>query len=681
MSCSSASLPPHETAKAHMIRIALIASLAAALAAVEPRILPDPIPELPGRQQWTWAGNSFPCLTWKQNRAGRWVQSSVTKLRVSPEGTVIVGTVPDEGGRCLALYGDGDVNDAMLGQNDQHDFAGHSCWGYGTANHASAVDGATLLLVNVVGELVRFAWKPGDIQSARFVDTRPLGKASGLDARNGTLAVLLDSGELQLRRIDDLAMVASVPGVVSAIDRDKYDLGVVRDVVFESDRSLLVLADQRITRWSTDGNRTVLALPGLGLPLSIAIDRRNGRLLVGDGGPRQQVLIYELGAAPKLVATLGAEGGLRSGTPGEITPGKLFGPRGVGVDAQGNIAVAMMLGPDPNLGMMLRSYAPDGSMRWQVSSHHFNECGDLASDGDIYGMTAILGFDPARPEGKQWWPKAFTLDPLAVDDDRSGKRLRASGAFLRELAGRRVMFTTSGMGLGGFDAYTWKAGSYIAQRMGTYGVPAGEAREVWARDVDATGAIWAGDTPQGIQCWSFTGFAADGTLGYEAAPRTWPMPAPFTEISRVLYDAAADALYVSGSTTTVPKVEWGLVGGVLARYDGWKAGRCSLTWMSLMPRDDGGLYPKSLALAGDHLFATVCKTRNHLRGEVFVFAKSDGRLQGLLSPPRQAGLNMGWCDIPYGLRAVAKPDGSYVVITEENWHNKQSVYLWQPRTN
>jgi len=70
---------------------------------------------------------------------------------------------------------------------------------------------------------------------------------------------------------------------------------------------------------------------------ALAVDNQ-GRLLVADNGPRpSQVLIYHIRQRPKLVGTVGTQGGIYSGTRGRVGALKFYGLTGVGADSSGNI--------------------------------------------------------------------------------------------------------------------------------------------------------------------------------------------------------------------------------------------------------------------------------------------------------------------------------------------------------
>jgi hypothetical protein len=38
----------------------------------------------------------------------------------------------------------------------------------------------------------------------------------------------------------------------------------------------------------------------------------------------------------------------------------------------------------------------------------------------------------------------------------------------------------------------------------------------------------------------------------------------------------------------------------------------------------------------------------------------------------------GWVDIPYAINVHRRGDGEYVVLVEEDWKAKGTVYRWRP---
>jgi len=77
-------------------------------------------PLVPGTLDWDWVGNTHSdFLPGDGNGDGRWVQNGMDEMEVTPDGTVIVGTVWDEGGRSIGIYKNGTVNRSCLGKNNR----------------------------------------------------------------------------------------------------------------------------------------------------------------------------------------------------------------------------------------------------------------------------------------------------------------------------------------------------------------------------------------------------------------------------------------------------------------------------------------------------------------------------------------------------------------------------------
>jgi hypothetical protein len=73
-------------------------------------------------------------------------------------------------------------------------------------------------------------------------------------------------------------------------------------------------------------------------------------------------MFFHVSGQPKLTSSFGVEGGLYSGTPGAVAQQKLFGLRGAGMDAAGNLYVGMGFGGDPTDNTFLRAFSPSGQL-------------------------------------------------------------------------------------------------------------------------------------------------------------------------------------------------------------------------------------------------------------------------------------------------------------------------------
>lgn len=621
------------------------------------------------RYTTSWIGNTFEGAG--PNGEGQWVQNMIDEIEVTPEGVVITASTWDEAGRCTGLYKDGKVNARGLRQLAHPEKA----WGWGTASSAVAAWREWILIANLAGELLRFRWNPPDINSVPYVDQITYleeekakdNPAIAMSAREDVLVLLLKSGDVQLRRLGDLALI------------NAFRLPGATDVVIDPQKTLWFIVGRKVLHYSLQGEKLEGEISDVGRPSALAIDNQEGLLMVCDDGPDQQVLFYDIRKGAKLVRRFGERGGLRAGTPGLVAPQKLYGLRGAGTDRQGNLYVALCIGPQQGAGTTIRSFDPEGKLRWQVESHAFLDCYsiDPQSDGrEVYGVDEIFTLDLGKPVGKEWRLKAITLDPIRYPQDpRLGDR--GAGfctAILRHLQGRRVLFTI-GQYAGGVNIFLFEPPpsqiAYFVKRIG---------KEGWAWDVDERGDIWWGDAPQRkIYRYRFLGFASNGTPLYsEDNPDVFPWPEGFEEIGRIRYVPETATLYISGYTKDKPAKSWGLMGSVLARYDGWVGGKAKKRWEINLPTDDEGLHPKSFDVVGDYVFTVQCKPTQGKPAMVSVFRADTGKLVGVMVPGKEVGGNSGWVDITHGIRAFKRKNGEYLVLVEEDWRGKNLLYRWRP---
>ncbi len=174
----------------------------------------------------------------------------------------------------------------------------------------------------------------------------------------------------------------------------------------------------KILHYSNTGTLLSQKITDVVEPTAIAIDPQ-GRLLVAENGPRQQVLIYDISGSPKLIGTFGTQGGIYSGTRGEVGELKLKGLTGVGTDKAGNIYVSN--DGFGGSGTDLRKFSPIGKMQWQLLGLQFvdNADADPGTDGlDVFTKHEHFMMDYSKENGQEWSYKAYTLDKFRYPDDR-----------------------------------------------------------------------------------------------------------------------------------------------------------------------------------------------------------------------------------------------------------------------
>jgi len=614
--------------------------------------------EIPGKLVCSWVGNSFEGAG--PNGKGRWVQHCMDEIEVTPEGAVITAHPWDEAGRCTGIYKDGDVNTDLLKQYNGR--GNHKAWGWGTAGRAVAADSSFIYLVNTDGVLMRFRWDPSNIHFYEYVGETRACPAVGLSARGERLFLAGEKGEIQVRRTSDLSLAGSftVPGA--------------KDLVADAKDTLWILVGQEIRRYSLEGTRLPETISDAGSPVAVSIDHQQGRLVVCDDGPRQQVLFYDISGPPRLVGTFGQASGIRSGTPGEVRPLKFFALVGAGVDAKGNIYVAM--GRNESV---IRKFTPAGELVWELQAHPFVECYDFdaSTDGrEIYGIEEILEMDYSKPPGKEWRFKAFTRDAIRYPDDPRAKEASGWSALVRRLEGRRLLYGIGQMAHGVHILVFEDPPSQIAR----YCQFIGGKDSGWAWEVDSRGDIWQGEAPgRKIRRYRFKGFDKQGSPLYDtAAPDEFDWPEPFDRVQRTKYIPETDTMFITGYTPRKGEKSWGLVGSVLCRYDDWSKGNRKPKYEIDMPTDDEGLHPKSLDVAGEYVFFAMVKPTKGRPAMVHVFRASDGSRVGAMYPGPEVGGVSGWVDTVCGLRAFRRSSGEYLVLVEEDWRAKNILYRWTP---
>ncbi|QEH38851.1 hypothetical protein OJF2_74610 [Aquisphaera giovannonii] len=484
----------------------------------------------------------------------------------------------------------------------------------------------------------------------------------------------------------------------------------------------------RVVRLSPDGDPSPqrVELTAGSAPTSLAIDGR-GRLLVADDGPDQHILIYEdILRSPRAAGTFGARGGIYAGTPGAVGPLKLNRPAAVGADAAGNILIASD-GQTGGGGTVLESYRPDGSLNCRLLGVEFVDMADFdpASDADIFTKEEHFVADFSRPRGQEAGYVGYTVHRFKYPEDPR-LHIWSAGAWVRRIAGRRFLFVNE-MNAGPLQVYR-----FDPEQEGEIAVPSGlfaprrltsekddawpphqptEGGWVWCdangdgrfdaseykgtgRDepdaqgwwVDSVGNVWRATEADGIREFRFDGLDAKGNPVWDfAAIRSFPKPPEFDRVKRLRYDAAADVMYLGGTTREHANQHWKPMGPVICRYDHWSRGPSRPTWRIVAPYARGSqghesCEPMGFDVAGEYLFLPYTGSSKPLgfrTGHVEVFRAGDGRRVGYLEPSEDVG-EIGLQDIRECLVARRRADGEYVILMEEDYKAKILMYRWRP---
>ncbi|MHB1556365.1 MAG: NHL repeat-containing protein [Isosphaeraceae bacterium] len=333
-----------------------------ALAVGQPARAEDRPNARPLRYTTSWVGNTF-------GGGPRWVQNAAESMQVLSDGTLVVGSFWDEGGREVGLYKNGDLDGQLpdthmragfaVAANDRYFFYAHTCGlenqpqpRAGEAQREKPICDFGVSRYTRDGKHAPF---PGG--KTRFKNMLTFREAPdnhaliprGVAATARALFVadtafdtihVIDPETMKIRR----EFPAPRPGRLAVDGRD--NLWVICE------------GGKRVASYSADGRLRLeaLPLPAGSLPAGLGFGHE-GRLLVCDNGPRQQVHVLDIKQTPpRLVESLGEEGGMFAGPePGKAGPWRFAGPTGAGCDAAGNLYISCNV---PRGGTVLRAFSP-----------------------------------------------------------------------------------------------------------------------------------------------------------------------------------------------------------------------------------------------------------------------------------------------------------------------------------
>ncbi len=459
-------------------------------------------------------------------------------------------------------------------------------------------------------------------------------------------------------------------------------------------------------------------------PVDIAF-APNGRLLVADDGPRQQILVIDpTTRPPRDVGAIGRRGGIHAAPAGRIEPLKFNRPRAIACDSQVGLYVAHH-GSTGGGSTVLEAYRPDGALLWRLLGLCFVDMADVdpADDRHLFTKEERFELDYARPCGAEWSYRAYTVDRFRFPED-ARLHIWSAGAWVRRIGGHLVLFVND-MNADHLQVYRFDDGETavpsglfakgpIRSGDGSWppnqpcdgewiwrdvngngrfeadeydaGAPSGPASQGWW--VDARGDVWLAAERGGIRRFRCEGLDERGNprWSHRAVDRM-PHPAALREVKRLRYLPEEDVMFVGGTTDEHRNQHWKPMGPVLARYDRWTAGGATSapTWLIVLPyvpgvRGHESCEPMSFDVAGEYVFiAYTAGSRPHqiASGRVGVFRAADGTAVGHFEPPPDIGI-IGIQDIRECIRAHRRADGEYLVMIEDDYKAKIVMYRWRP---
>jgi hypothetical protein len=697
----------------------------------------------------SWIGNTYGFGD------GTWTQIDITALAVAPDGTVYTNAPWDESGAEASIYKDG----KMLG------FAGGTHgWGNGGGNAIAINSRYVYVAVAVDNEHGRLVgqgiwpeqgrkWfgisrreRTDPKRSAPFeppvnrTDPRARLAASFLmvnEVPSGTSAEVtgLAATETRLYASNRAHDRIEVYDSQSLMRKSSWPVHAPGHLALDRDGTLWAITETRSARpqvahFTADGKplNDTLPLPDDTVATDVAVDAQ-GRVLIADNGPRQQVLFFSKSKTDgryRASGTLGERGGIYAGVAGRPGPQRFNGLTGVGVDAHGNVYVASNgIGPRydaPGLtyGATLDSYTPDGQRRWQVQGLLFVDGAsmDPARPDSVYTGNKRFTLDFSQPAGHEWQYAGFLSNRFRYPDDPVfyAERWPPGLPFARKLDGHTFLFTT--------DMYAdhLKIYRFDTARDGETAIPAGfvatDERAVaqvpnapgggewiwrdangngkfdsnefevnstgkplaggWGWYVDSAGDLWRARNGTGLYRLRFGGLDSNGNPLYSYAKMdAWPVPQPFNDVRRVVYEPATDSLYAAGYTPQAgpDRAYWKEAGRVLVRYDRWSSGKPVVRYTITLPwitKPKPGSTIIGIAVEGKYIFAVEPV------GTVHVYDKDSGTEIGVLKPGPEVGRASGFIDVSNGISAYRRSNGEYLVFVEEDARGKVMMYRWKP---
>ena len=458
-----------------------------------------------------------------------------------------------------------------------------------------------------------------------------------------------------------------------------------------------------------DGTPTGKKLAGLATG-ALHVDAR-GRLFVAESGARQQVIVYDISAAPpKELFVVGELGGIFTGPrPGAIVPERLWDPRAVGTDAAGNIYIGV--------NRATRAYSPDGkTMLWQAYCTEFitSAAVDPASDGaDIYTPGQHFRHGPAQIGGSEWHWVGTSMAPSLEQG------WKVNNGYVRRLNGQLYHFTVEGNGhilarrqppnqefmvpatfimhaYGGWKEapgdlpkdkwnFVWvdRNGNETPEADEVIHAPDGtrKAQYVYGTFVDDRGGLWFPEGHFGVRYLPLLEILPTGALVYDYAQEQWfSRPAEMIQVLRNYYDVESDIMYLMGTTWEDP-VENGMphmpvagaAGRAMFRVDQWSKPERSVTWRARLP-ESVNILAFDVAPKAKLAFAADVQTSG-----AFCLDTDTGKLLGFLEPAREKIGDTGWLDVRSAIHSFTRANGETIVLSENCYSQHVIVYRIPPR--
>jgi hypothetical protein len=458
-------------------------------------------------------------------------------------------------------------------------------------------------------------------------------------------------------------------------------------LAFDRNGNILVAQETAGTVLQISQTGTVLAtlqLPTGEVPHALFFDSTTQLLWIGDAGPDENIKIYDT-RTWTFNSSYGDIGGYLNtvtGTAGQVGGKRFTKVDGIGKDSAGNVYVllqpwGMTWDHGRTGGTDIEAFAPNGTSLpgYPLLGLNFEATAapDPSTDATVlYSGTNIY----SGTGGADWKFVANTVDPFTYPTDpRIDPNTNSRGEHFGKVAtiGSNRILVAHGQNPDSFDFshFNLASSGYIAIPDGTlpgalFNDPAGHIRNGFC--LASNGDVWAGiDKTNVITHWPLVGFDANGKPSW-GAPVTYTVPATLGVLSRIIYLPESDTMILAGRITG--STDWTSVGPRIEVYHGWMAGNQS----NPVVITDNNLNIHSLTAAGNYLFVGYVHTVPNIDAYNLTTGTDDLTLTNS-NPNTDVGTDE---DSMYGLVAVLRSNGEYVLIKDNYSDTMVTTYRWTP---
>lgn len=490
-------------------------------------------------------------------------------------------------------------------------------------------------------------------------------------------------------------------------------------------------------RYKITGKNTEITDCGIPAAIAMGTGIYKNMLLVADDDSKQ-ILIYDVaGKTPRLVNRFGVKGGIgqpfkadyaipasvnapaypaKTYVAGEYHPFKFWTLTGVGMDAQGRLFVSTS-----ELGSSIRCFKLDNKKRWildwTVQNFIFvdNASPDYTNDAlDVYTVQERFSMNyNKKGNGSEWQIKSVTVDQKRYPSDprgllwvKAGHEHGLTSAAVRHVEGKRFLFV-NGMTCQWPFVFRFEEGADVA-------VPSACIMKPHRMYDLKPDIFWLPECPRDGKQYIWRDLNGDGdfqkdeytvtSFGYPDGSAYWVdskggiwvsqknviqryVPAGIDKRGNLIYDDAHAERYEIKNIENVGRIMWqddkdrlvlvntfcrDLKGGKIYVVNNWKSGNRNAECIGELK----GPNPSSVTAEGDFFFEVGWESR----AEVFVTDLRTNKYIGSLVPDESVGGIdcTGWVDIAYGIDAMRRSNGEYLIFVEEDYMGKVLMYRWLP---